>query len=140
MRVQVKEVSRTEVTYHIQNHTKLDAEQKEILRHNTTLSLHLYIGMLSGEFACAWGLIPPSILSDGAYLWMLSRSIIKGNEFLFVRHSQIVMKEMLKRYRVIYGHTDASMDRSIRWLKWLGAKFEEGEGKLLRFTIGGDHG
>jgi hypothetical protein len=60
---------------------------------------------------------------------------MEGHEFVLVRHSQIVMKEMLKDYPCICGHAVVSNHKAIRWLKWLGAKFEPPWGGGLPFRI-----
>lgn len=96
---------------------------------------HLWIGEINDKIACAWGLVPPSLLSDEAYLWLYSTSAVDEHKFIFVRYSQRLIEEMLKIYPTIVGVTDAKASDSIRWLKWLGAKFGEPIGKYLPFTI-----
>lgn len=101
---------------------------------------HLWVGSINGKLTCAWGLVPPSLLSDEAYLWLYSTPAIKNHKFLFVRYSQRVIEEMLKIYPHIVGVTAIGARDSIRWLKWLGAKFGEPRGSHLPFVIVGKHG
>lgn len=82
-----------------------------------------WMGSVDGEVICLWGLIPHSLLSDDATLWLHVTDKFKGNEFLFVRHSQEVVKGLLLEYPVIRGHVLSDNDRAIRWLRWLGAEF-----------------
>lgn len=96
---------------------------------------HLWIGEINDKIACAWGLVPPSLLSDEAYLWLFSTSAVDEHKFIFVRYSQRLIEEMLRIYPTIVGVTDAKAVDSIRWLKWLGAKFGPPQGKYLPFTI-----
>lgn len=93
-----------------------------------------WIGLHNNRFVCAWGLIPPTLCSDQAYLWLHTTPELVGNEFLFVRHSQIAVRKMLEEYPVIKG--DAVGDeRSIRWLRWLGAEFGESTERGIPFRI-----
>lgn len=82
-----------------------------------------------------WGLIPPTLLSDRAYIWLYTLPSLAEHQFTFVRHSQLMVKELLNQYPMIVGHCAASADKSIRWLKWLGATFGQPDGKLIPFEI-----
>lgn len=96
---------------------------------------NLWLGFIDGKLVCTWGLVPPSLLSNNAYLWLYTTGAIERHEFTFVRQSQIAVKEMLQRYPVIVGHALVGNDRGIRWLKWLGAEFQEGKGEAVVFVI-----
>lgn len=96
---------------------------------------NVWTGFIDGELVCMWGLIPTSLLSDWAYLWLYTMETLQGNEFLFVRRSQLAVQEMLKEYPVIVGHAVIGNDRGIRWLRWLGAIFGEPQGQLIPFSI-----
>ncbi len=83
-----------------------------------------WVGMIDEEIICLWGLIPHSLLSDDAVLWLHVTDKFEGNEFIFVRHSQEVIKNLLlMEYPVIRGHVLAANGKAIRWLRWLGAEF-----------------
>src|SRR5262249_51950549 len=92
-------------------------------------STYLHVGRIDGEIACVCGVLLPSIISSRAYLWMITTTLADKHQFLLVRHSQIFIRERLKEFERIVGHTEISQPRSIRWLKWLGAKFGEPVGK-----------
>jgi hypothetical protein len=47
----------------------------------------------------------------------------------------MVVKEILKEYPNICGHAVVNNHKAIRWLKWLGAKFEHPVGGGLPFRI-----
>jgi hypothetical protein len=98
-------------------------------------SRQLWVGLIEGNVVCVWGLIPPTLLSSRAYLWLYTTDNLDGNEFLFVRHSQRAIEEMLKEYSVIYGHTEPGLPRTHRWLRWLGAQFGEQQNGLIPFEI-----
>jgi hypothetical protein len=99
------------------------------------MSSYSWIGKCDGEVACAWGLIPPSLLSERAYLWLVTTDLVEQHQFLFVRHSRRCMAIMLEKYQIIVGHSSVSEAHSLRWLRWLGAEFFECEGGQLAFQI-----
>ena len=95
----------------------------------------MWKGIVDDRLLCIWGVIPPTLLSDRAYLWLITTEAVKDHEFILVRRSQIEIKQILKRYKAIYGHCQVGADRSVRWLRWLGATFGEPEGRLVPFVI-----
>lgn len=105
------------------------------LRDTLTKSVVVWVGKVDGEIACVWGLIPPTILSEQAYLWLLTTELVEQHKFLFVRHSQRAIEILLDTYPVITGVTSATHEDAIRWLKWLGAEYEPGDAGMLNFVI-----
>lgn len=99
------------------------------------LSGEVWSGYVDGELACCWGLIPPSVFSTTAYLWMWHGDAVAEHQFLFIRHSQRQVEQMLTRYETITGHCEVVNAKGIRWLRWLGAVFTEPQGAALPFTI-----
>lgn len=99
------------------------------------LSSHMWEGRIDGKIACIWGLVPPSLMSTRAYIWLYTNDTVEDHQFVFVRYSQLMIEEMLKEYEVIEGHCHADAKRSIRWLKWLGAEFQPLGNKRVAFTI-----
>jgi hypothetical protein len=84
-----------------------------------------WAGLVDGTIACLWGLIPPSLLSDQAYLWLMHTPLVENHKFRFIRHSQIQMKKMLELYPNIVGDCLISNRTGKKWLEWLGAKFTD---------------
>lgn len=105
-----------------------------------SMASHLWIGYINDRPVCAWGLVPPTLLADSAYLWLYSTAEVEAHKFLFVRKSQVVIGEMLKIYPVIWGITRVEAERSIRWLRWLGAKFGTPNAHFIPFHIEAPHG
>ena len=114
---------------------KLSVVELREFRRFVGASALIYVGRADDEIVCLWGLVPPTLLSTQAYLWLHTTEAVKGNEFLFIRRSQIVMREMLERFPSIIGHCEAHATQSIRWLRFLGAKFQTPMGKLVPFVI-----
>lgn len=133
--IEVKKVTASEVKKLILG-TQLLSEMQ-----NRTLDLHLastgtiYAGYIRGAFVCAWGLMPPTLLSNTAYLWLYTTDALAGNEFLFVRHSQVQLNRLFEEYDVICGVVSESSPHSQRWLQWLGAHFAEPEEGVIPFEI-----
>ena len=71
-----------------------------------SLSATAWLGKIDGETACIWGLIPPSILSEQAYLWLFTTELVESHKFMFVRWSQRFLEVMHKDYPVIVGHCE----------------------------------
>lgn len=94
-----------------------------------------YVGYVDDKPACVWGLIPRSLLSNQAYLWLLTTDIAVEHKFLLVRYSQRFVEDALKTYECLYGHVEAGNFRAKRWLKWLGAEFGKADGKKVDFKI-----
>ena len=114
---------------------KLVGEELEIFNRFVSASAFVYSGIVNDKVVCLWGLIPPTLLSDQAYLWLHTTPAAEEHQFILVRRGQIEMKKMLEEYPKIVGHCEVQATRSIRWLKWLGAKFGEAEGSLVPFII-----
>ena len=95
----------------------------------------LMAGYVDDELICIFGVIPPTLLSDEAYLWSYTFPSVKKFSFMFIRHSQLVIEELSKHYPIIKGETDRYNKNSIRWLKWLGAKFGPPHDGYLPFVI-----
>lgn len=102
----------------------------------TSFASHLWVGYIRDAPVCAWGLVPPTFLSDRAYLWLYSTDAVDEFKFLFVRHSQLIMEQMKQIYPEIYGVCALSQPKSIRWLKWLGAEFGYSGSTHISFSIG----
>jgi hypothetical protein len=45
---------------------------EEIIKASVARSSDTWAGLVDEEVACVWGLIPPSILGDKAYLWLIT--------------------------------------------------------------------
>jgi hypothetical protein len=118
----------------------LNTKQIEMIEWCQSMSGEMWTGWADGDLVAVWGLIPPTLLSNQAYLWMHATDAVKDHTFLFVRHSQRMVERMLKHYETIVGHCVISSKDSIRWVKWLGGEFGDYDGQLVPFTIRRKHG
>lgn len=135
--VSIEPLRDRQISHLISSATELTLDQNtaDILEFCQAMSAECWSGYVGKDLICCWGLIPPSILSNQAYLWMHSTAAIREHQFLLVRHSQRIIESALNRYARIIGHCDRNASDSIRWLKWLGAIFEPSTERFLPFAI-----
>jgi hypothetical protein len=113
----------------------LDSEGEQTMDFCLLMSTVIWGCFIDGGLGCIWGVIPPTLMSSQAYLWLYTTDLIKEHQFVLVRHSQMVIKEILEEYPSIVGHALMGSSKSIRWLKWLGAKFGPPQGTGIPFRI-----
>lgn len=111
-----------------------DTDQKA-MDFSLVMSTVIWAGFIDEKIACLWGVIPPTLMSNQAYLWLHTTDLIQEHQFILVRHSQLVIEEILKEFPSIVGHAIIGSSKSIRWLKWLGAKFGPPMGTAVPFRI-----
>jgi hypothetical protein len=112
---------------------------RESLRHHILLSEDAWTASLNDVVVATWGVIPPNMLSSQAYVWAVVADKISEDpfyKFLFARYSQRISEILLNKYESLYGFCYPSQTASIRWLKFLGAKFEEPQDGRMMFRMG----
>lgn len=114
---------------------KLSGQEAGSMGYWLTCTQHLWAGIADDELVCAWGLVPPTLLSDTALLWLYDTPAVEQHKFTFIRRSQLAVEEMLKLYPRITGVTLYDADRSRKWIEWLGGTYGKREGKIMPFTI-----
>lgn len=136
MSVSVAQMDKSQISRLIstEKQVMLTDHEQLVLDNCLMMTSHLWAGFYDGDFVCTWGLIPPTLMSNSAYLWLYTTELGR-HEFLFVRHSQRIVEQMLKEYPTIVGHTHIDRQKAIRWLQWLGAEFGPCEGRLVPFVI-----
>ena len=137
MSVSIQRAPRADLSALISSHIAPNMNEVELRRFErfVLVSQGIWHCEIKGEFIGMWGTIPPTLLSEQAYLWVYTNEKVKRHEFVFIRHSQLAIAEVLKEWPIIHGHTEVSATKSIRWLKWLGAEFLEPEDRLIPFFI-----
>jgi hypothetical protein len=138
MRVVIEPLANSPVSSLLSMFCEIDRRQREMFDYCQTLG-QVYTGFVDGEFICCWGLIPPSFLSNQAYLWMWAPEPMR-HQFIFIRQSQIQVRKMLERYDTIVGQCVITNRSAQRWLRWLGAEFDYPQGNLVPFTIRKNNG
>lgn len=77
----------------------------------------IYIGLWDNELICLVGLVPRSILSSSAYLWLYETPLVREHRVVVGRYAKRLIDEWCKTYR-LEGHC---VTDSWRWLRSLGA-------------------
>jgi hypothetical protein len=81
----------------------------------------LIAGFYGDDLVCVAGLVPISIISDTAYLWMCTTDTVHKHKLVFARHVRREMKRFSQLYPRIIGHCITPSSRL--WLESLGATF-----------------
>ena len=113
----------------------LTAREAKIIDYCHSMSETTWVGYNGGKLICAWGIIPPSLLSQEVYLWLHTTEAVNTSQFLFVRHSQLFVRRLLREYSAVVGHVRVDAAGSRKWLKWLGATFSPARNGFLNFRI-----
>jgi hypothetical protein len=113
----------------------LPSMQQESMHRALKNSTQVWVGMDESRVLAVWGLIPPTLMSDSAYLWLFTTKHLHQHSLILIRHSQRLVQSMLEDYPIIHGHGHVGARRSLRWLRWLGAEFGEPQGEFLPFII-----
>lgn len=108
---------------------------EELLQQCVYRSTEVRYGFVNDECACVWGLIPPTLLSSSAYLWLITTDLVEKHKLLFVRHSQRWIEKALRTYPIIIGDWVPGEVSERRWLEWLGAEFGPVIEGRVTFTI-----
>lgn len=127
---------RTDLRKIIGERLTLTDTERTVMSNCASVSMYIWAGIYDEDVYCVWGVIPPTFLSNKAYVWLYSDSTkVVEHQFVFIRHSQIAVKKMLEKFDALYGTADRRNVRSMRWLKWLGAEFEQAPCNTLDFVI-----
>jgi hypothetical protein len=113
-------------TFNLRNLLGHDCSQKTLDAHVDCLtrSTAIWLGKADGVEACAIGVIPATIFSRKAYLWMISTKICEQHPLRFIRWSRKVIDEVLALYPDVIGLCSCNNLSGRQWLEWLGAKFD----------------
>jgi hypothetical protein len=135
MSVEVNNIAPADLQYAIATELSMTEDERLTMFHGLRVSTQIYIGRVDEGIACIWGIVTPTLLSSHAGIWMYTTDLIKDHPFIFVRHSQLIIKELLKEFETIEGTTNIHAEHSKRWIRWLGAEFHQQVGDQIRFVI-----
>lgn len=116
-------------------HIKMTERESQSLDACLLISDGVYVGLVDGKIACVWGLVPPTLLSTQAYLWLYTSSLVEEHKFLFVRNSQRWIESALEEYPNIVGFCHSDNASAKRWIKWLGGEFAPSVDGRSNFVI-----
>ena len=135
--VVIKQVTPGEVGGMVGLMKDMKGKERERVNRELAGTVPINAGYLNGELAAIWGVIPPTLASNQAYLWVYTTDALKDlySQFLFIRFSQVMVQDMLLLYESLVGVTEVTATKSIRWLKFLGAEYGEPSGEYIPFVI-----
>jgi len=81
--------------------------------------------IVNGNPIGMFGIVPQSILGNKASIWFLSSEDLYKIQKRFLRHSKAFIKLMLEYYPYLYNYVDCRNKKTIKWLKYCGAKFSQ---------------
>jgi hypothetical protein len=79
----------------------------------------------NGTPIAMFGICPHDLLGHSATIWMLGTDSLDKIKFKFLRHSREYVDAMLDYYYYLDNYVDVRNEKSIAWLKFLGATFDE---------------
>lgn len=103
-------------------HTPTAAMKKGILA-----SIRSFTGMVDGVPVCMFGANPYSILSGIGCVWMIGSTGLNPLKVqkVLLRESLPILEILQDLFpTLLYNFVDARNTSAIRWLKWLGFKFQ----------------
>ena len=94
------------------------------LKDSLERSVAAWTGMLGDEPICMFGVTPLDILGGVGSPWLLGTDKIRECPITFLRLNRKYVPQMLGMFPMLVNYVDARHEVSIRWLKWLGFKFD----------------
>ena len=99
---------------------RVGLDKEAIVKSAVNEASYVFTALIDGKPACMWGIYQQTMLSDTAYMWLITTPLVEEHQFFFARKSYIYLAELKLHFRVIQGHVDSRFKRSVKWLKWLG--------------------
>ena len=79
---------------------------------------------IDGEPEIMFGVAPMSLLGHNGSAWLLATPELVKIARFFVVKSRIYVRRMLEVFPVVINFVDQRNAVSLRWLRWLGARFD----------------
>ena len=131
--VEIREPTQEDVGYLIANMRQADVDElmamhgkvQSIVQLSFEKSRYKWSVYANGQFICLFGIGTQSLISDTGIIWMLGTDLIETYKGAFIRYSKAYIEAMLNVYPILTNHCDVRNTRTIRWLKFMGFKFDE---------------
>lgn len=96
-------------------------ENESVVLSAAKLANEILVVMFDNKPICFVGLVPPTLLSDSIYVWMITTNHGEKHPFIFGKYGKQIMQVILCKYRIVFG--DCFTEKSANWLKRIGAEF-----------------
>jgi len=113
----------------------LPQDQQETMARAMGNSPDIWVGYNGPKVFALMGLIPPTLVSDRAYIWFWQTPHFAESKLACLRASRRCVADALLRYPILVGHCATAATHSHRWMRWLGATLGEPDGPILPFRI-----
>ncbi len=87
-------------------------------------SVTAWTGMVGDEPVCMFGVTPIDILLGIGSPWLLGTDKVRDCPITFLKSCKKYVIGMLELFPHLQNYVDARHEVAIRWLKWLGFKFD----------------
>lgn len=104
----------------------LGTTPERALRGGMAVSDWTMTGVVDGVPVCMFGVAPQSVLSGIGRPWMLAATGLEAAQVPFLRASRPVVRAMRASYPRLINLVDARNAVAMRWLRWLGFRFDIG--------------
>ena len=111
----MKKSNKQELLYAVGNHALDDMERA--FKYSDEIGC-FYI---DGKPAAIFGVRKASVMSDYGLIWLLMTEETQKHRVTIGRETKTRLKQILRKYTMLYNHVDAKNEEIIKWLKWLGA-------------------
>lgn len=85
------------------------------------LSSDIIVAMFDSQPLCFIGLIPQTMVSESAYVWMITTEAGAEHKLIIARHAREFLNRLYTKYSTLFGHCFEL--KSENWLRSLGAEF-----------------
>jgi len=82
-----------------------------------------WTGMLDGEPAAIFGVVPLTVMGGAGVAWLLGTPLLLKHWRIFARRSKPLLAELLDHYDKLVNVVHADNRVALRWLEWAGARF-----------------
>lgn len=82
------------------------------------------VGLVNNQPVCMWGVAGDSFIGKVGIPWMVATKQLDDYAKIFIRRCRAGLLEITKNYDTLVNYVDARNVKTIRWLKYMGFKFE----------------
>lgn len=100
------------------------SKPERVMLSGMRLSDFCLTGMADGEPVCMWGVVRESLIGNVGVPWMVGSKSLDRLANTFLRRCRGPLMQALGDYDRLVNYVDSRNDRTIRWLKWLGFRFD----------------
>ena len=82
-------------------------------------------GTVDGVPVCMFGVAETSMIGNAGRPWMVAADNVERYQIQFLRRNRSMVRKWLASYSILENYVDVRNTQAIKWLRWLGFKFDE---------------